>query len=181
LYRLTQNFLLYAEIELTAIDPQRVKALRHTGDKSETPKIIVEVALQKARTANREADLHLELQEAIIRISESRFQKIIEEIVDNAFKFSPPGTPVRLFSTLTENTFKLCVIDSGRGMTQEQIASLGAYMQFERKLYEQQGSGLGLSLAKRLIELYGGKLTIDSFPEQQTSVQITLPMEMSDL
>ncbi len=49
-------------------------------------------------------------------------------------------------------------------------------MQFERKLYEQQCSGLGLSIAKRLIELYGGELTIESIPNQETSVGVTLPL-----
>ena len=76
-------------------------------------------------------------------------------------------------------TYKLTVIDSGQGMTEAQIANLGAYMQFERNLYEQQGSGLGLIIAKRLIELYGGKLTIESLPGQQTSVHVVLPMENS--
>jgi signal transduction histidine kinase len=49
-------------------------------------------------------------------------------------------------------------------------------MQFERKLHEQQGSGLGLTIARRLVELYGGKLSIESTPGQQTTVQVTLPM-----
>ena len=181
LYRLTQNFLLSADLELIATNPERVQALRCSGEKSDTKKIIVEVALQKAQKVNREADLHLELSEAIVLISELRFKKIVEEIVDNAFKFSTAGTPVRLFSSFASKTFNLSVIDSGRGMTEAQISNLGAYMQFERNLYEQQGSGLGLIIAKRLIELYGGKLIIESLPGQQTSVQVTLPMENSTL
>jgi light-regulated signal transduction histidine kinase (bacteriophytochrome) len=47
-------------------------------------------------------------------------------------------------------------------MNVQQIANLGAYMQFNRKIYEQQGSGLGLILAKRLAELHGGQLTIQT-------------------
>lgn len=180
LYRLTQNFLLSAELELIAKDSERVKSLRSSEVKTSTQPIIADVATQKAQEANREADLQIELSEGIVRISEPRFKKIVEEIIDNAFKFSTAGTQIRVLSNSTDKTFNVYVCDRGRGMTQEQIANLGAYVQFERKLYEQQGSGLGLSLAKRLVELYGGNLTIESIPGQQTTVQVSLPIAMSN-
>jgi signal transduction histidine kinase len=48
-------------------------------------------------------------------------------------------------------------------------------MQFERKIQEQQGSGMGLIIAKRLTELYGGSLSIGSTPNVTTKVSIVLP------
>lgn len=178
LYRLTQNFLLYAELEMMATNSERVKVLRKGEEKSYIQTMITQVALQKAQQANRETDLQLELQEAIVQLPKEKFQKIIEELIDNAFKFSTINTPVRISSSYEENTFNLDVIDRGRGMTASQIANFGAYLQFERKLYEQQGSGLGLVIAKRLVELYGGELTIESIPGQQTTVHIALPCEL---
>lgn len=179
LYRLTQNFLLYAELELTAKDFKRVKALRNGEEKSYTKTAITEIALQKAKQANREADLQLDLQEAIVLLPEVKLKKIIEEIVDNAFKFSPANTLVRISSSHEGNSLNVDIIDNGRGMTASQIMNLGAYQQFERKLYEQQGSGLGLAIAQRLTELYGGKITIESSPGQQTIVHIVLPCKLS--
>ncbi|MGB7443686.1 MAG: response regulator [Coleofasciculaceae cyanobacterium] len=178
LYRLTQNFLLYADLELTAADQEKVKALRFSGVKSFTKNIITEVAQQKAQQVKREADLLLELNEAIVLISEPKLKKLVEEIIDNAFKFSSAGTSVWITSSSQHDAFELIITDQGRGMTADQIDNLGAYLQFERKLYEQQGSGLGLSITKRLTELHGGQLMIESIPGKQTIVRVILPEKL---
>jgi len=78
-------------------------------------------------------------------------------------------------STVNDGNFILRVRDHGRGMKAEHIAEIGAYMQFERKVHEQQGSGLGLTVAKRLTELHGGELTIQSEIGVGTTVELKLP------
>jgi len=60
-------------------------------------------------------------------------------------------------------------------LSQEQIDNIGAYMQFERQFYEQQGMGLGLSIAKTLIEFYGGNLAIASKEGVGTTLTISIP------
>ncbi|MBD0301883.1 MAG: hybrid sensor histidine kinase/response regulator [Tolypothrix sp. T3-bin4] len=175
LYRLIQNFLLYAELELISTDPGRLKLLR--SEQTQYVKtLIADQAMQQACAANREADLHLKLVEVGVQISANRLNKVVEELVQNAFKFSSPGTPVTISNRVEDDTLILSITDNGRGMSAEQIAGLGAYQQFERKLYEQQGSGLGLMIAKRLSELHAGTLTIESIPEQKTTVLVALPL-----
>ena len=61
-------------------------------------------------------------------------------------------------------------------MTPDQYESLGAYMQFDRRIYEQQGVGLGLVIAKRLTELHGGTMTFSSGPLEGTTVTVGLPL-----
>jgi signal transduction histidine kinase len=60
-------------------------------------------------------------------------------------------------------------------MSAEQVREIGAYVQFERRFHEQQGTGLGLFLARRLAELHGGGLTVTSVPETGTTVTVRLP------
>lgn len=177
LHDLIQNFITYADLVLLAANPQDVSTLRQGYTKCFPLSIIQSSGRQKADQYNRAADLEIDVKDTPwVEISESRFKKVIEEVIDNAFKFSPPGSPVRITSSVNDQFFHLFIIDRGRGMTSDQIAHVGAYMQFQRKLYEQQGSGLGLAIAKRITELYGGELVIESFPEQQTIVRLSIPI-----
>ncbi|MBD1997355.1 response regulator [Leptolyngbya sp. FACHB-541] len=175
LHRLIQNFLLYAQLELASADPERVKALR-TGSTQSVKSLVVDLATQAAQYVDRQADLQLELQDATVQVSEIKLKKIIRELIDNAFKFSQPGTPVRIVSLLSRDTVVVYITDKGRGMTAEQVASIGAYTQFERKLQEQEGTGLGLIIAKRMVELHGGELEIESIPRKETTIRIVLPI-----
>lgn len=174
LNRLVFNYLLYAELEVALPDTEMAKALLKNRTQS-TQAIIAHTATGTAKRAGRPADLHLELQEATAAIAEDHLKKIVEELTDNALKYSEAGTPVNITTRLQDHIFLLSVTDNGRGMTPEQIVSVGAYMQFGRKIHEQQGSGLGLTIARRLAELYGGHIEIRSTPGQYTTVLIGLP------
>ena len=57
-------------------------------------------------------------------------------------------------------------------------AAIGAYMQFDRVLYEQQGLGLGLVIAKRLAELHGGSVRIESELDVGTTIQVRIPLRL---
>ncbi len=153
----------------------RIEAVRrvHTSD----PGVFIQdQALQKAQQLGRESDLLIgELDTATITIAEEYVKKIVEELVDNALKFSEAGTTVHVSAHADANVYVICVSDQGRGMTPAPIARIGAYMQFDRHVFEQQGSGLGLIITRRLVELHGGVLTIESVLNQQTAVYVTLP------
>jgi signal transduction histidine kinase len=73
-----------------------------------------------------------------------------------------------------KNFLVISISDQGRGMSEEQLECIGAYMQFDRAKYEQQGMGLGLAIARLLAEIFGGQLDITSQQNQGTTVRITL-------
>ena len=173
--RLIDNYLKFAQIKIIATDSEKVKALQ-TIHIAGPGRIIREVSTHKAEAAEREQDLLLEIddQDITVNITEEDLRTIVVELTDNAFKFSRAGTPVRVKTIASEDAFRLNITDHGRGMTAAQVAKLGAYMQFEREIYEQQGSGLGLIIAKGLAELHGGQLTIESIPNQHTSICLTI-------
>ncbi len=174
LHRLIENFLAYAQIELMSKDAKSILSTASASSTAVAP-IISQAAHGVAVRHEREKDLNLDVRPATVPVIADNFEKIAEELVDNAFKFSEKGTPVRIMAGVLEHTFSLHVINTGRGMTAAQIAGIGPHVQFEREKYEQQGAGLGLVIAKRLTELNGGKFSIMSTPGQQTRVTVTFP------
>jgi signal transduction histidine kinase len=174
LERLIENFLIYAQIELLSADPQKVSALGRKRTESPAT-LIAEHARGLARLAQREHDLAFELTDAPAPISEDYLAKIVDELVQNAFKFSQRGSKVTVSLAPTPNGLVLSVTDRGSGFSTDHITKVGAYMQFDRKLHEQQGLGLGLTIAKRLTELHGGALTIESQRGVSTMIQVKLP------
>jgi signal transduction histidine kinase len=161
LERLIENFLIYAQIELLGTDPQKLMALRKKQTMAPA-KLIEKHAREQAQAAHRPQDLAFELADVPVPISEDYLAKIVDELVHNAFKFSQAGTKVQVSLADSQNAVTLTVTDQGRGFSTEHITKVGAYMQFDRKMQEQQGQGLGLTIAKRLTELHGGTLAIQS-------------------
>lgn len=175
LQRLIENFLLYAQIEAVSGDPERMNDMRQITMKH--PQILIgDTATTVAQRVERTADLVLNLHDVgTVSFGADNLKKVVEELVENAFKFSQEETPVHVFAQDHASHYVVSVTNEGRGMTQEQIQAVGAYVQFERKIYEQQGAGLGLMIAKRLTSLHGGNLYIESVPDQRTTVYAAIP------
>ncbi|MBD2187025.1 hybrid sensor histidine kinase/response regulator [Pseudanabaena mucicola] len=169
---LTRKFLTYLELEVSP-NHQKLFKSKHT----KFVKDIVESKLRAdASRAQRSDDLIFELEEAEITIPENYLWTILYELLDNAMKFSAAGSIIKVRSQVVDHVFHLSVQDFGRGMTDEQIALVGAFMQFERKIYEQQGVGLGLKIVKKIVELARGQFSIASICQEQTTVNISLPI-----
>jgi two-component system, sensor histidine kinase and response regulator len=174
LERLIENFLIYAQLELIAADPQNVNALR-IGKTENSGSLIREHATAQATQAGRARDLSLQINDLVVPMAAEYLAKITDELVQNAFKFSDPGTPVCVATSESFNSIVFSVSDQGRGFSTEQIARVGAYMQFERKMNEQQGLGLGLTIAKRLVELHGGAISIEGKKGEGATIVAKLP------
>jgi len=154
----------------------RLSPVRLIGAEGEQIGVVpIEEARRIAEEAKRPADLKLKLSSAAAPISEEYFAKLVGELTHNAFKFSPAGTPVTVTLSATPESTVITVADHGRGMTAEEIAKIGAFMQFDRKTHEQQGLGLGLTIARRLAEIHGGALTVQSELGVGTTATVKFP------
>ncbi|MGV8124959.1 MAG: response regulator [Candidatus Xenobiia bacterium LiM19] len=186
LKRLIQNYLLFVELEAILRDPEarrkRKKSLmlHQSSMPVDVKNIVFTAAAGIARNVNREVDLTLHHVEASFPIVSDDLKKMAEELADNAFRYSATGTPVTIDGVIEDNRYILTIVDRGRGMTAEQIDNIGAFVQFNREEFEQQGSGLGLSIVKRLAALYDGELKIESIMDNDTTVTLSLPVKLDE-
>ena len=179
LHRLVENFLLYAQLEILESDRSKLATL--SKNRAEDVALLIDsIATQKTYESARSFDLDLHLETANLAMSPDYFTKIFEEVFDNALRYSKKGSPVHVHAAVDGTKYVVTVTDHGRGLTPHQIHEIGAYKQFERRIYEQQGTGLGLSVAKKLAEVHGGSLSIESEHGKRTTVVITLPVAPKD-
>ena len=174
LEHLIENFLIYAQLEILGTDQQKINTLR-SKQTAAAGALVERVSREQAEQAHRSPDLDLQVGATGVPMSEEYLAKIVSELVQNAFKFSGVGTKVHVALVDSPNSVSLSISDHGRGFETGHITKVGAYMQFDRKMQEQQGLGLGLGIAKRLTELHGGTLTIQSEPDSETRVTVKLP------
>jgi two-component system, sensor histidine kinase and response regulator len=142
LYRLVENYLIYAHTEIMSADAKQLESLQ-SGYMVMPRSTVENSAILKAQHYERSGDLKLDVQDVEgVAAYEDYVKRIVDELVDNAFKFSEAGKPVEVRARVNHDKYVITITDQGRGMTPEQVASIGAYMQFDRRIYEQQGSGL---------------------------------------
>jgi two-component system sensor histidine kinase/response regulator len=171
LRRMAGNILMMAELDL-----MDTAGGARTPARSEGEKVIGDAARTAAERWGRDEDLLLEIGPVCLPWSEAHLSKAVEELVDNACKFSPARSRIHiLLQEAAGGGVDLVVADKGRGMTPEQIRGVGPYLQFDRREIEQQGSGLGLALVKRLTERAGGTLEIEPNTGGGTRVRLALP------
>ena len=108
----------------------------------------------------------------------ARLRQILVNLLSNAVKFTPEGGKVTVTAFIdADRRFAISVADTGIGMSPEQIPiALEPFRQIDNALNRAHGgTGLGLPLSKRLIELHGGTFEIESSPGQGTTVTIRFP------
>ena len=124
------------------------------------------------RLNQRREDVTVRVNACSISLKPEDLSRMVEELVDNACKFSRQGTPVKVELGADG---RLIITDEGRGLTSEEIDRIGAFQQFDRKKNEQQGLGLGLVLVQKLTALCKAEFSMNSQPGKGTQAQIAFP------
>lgn len=108
------------------------------------------------------------------------FRNILINLLSNAIKYSPEDTTVHVACVESENELSLSVKDEGIGIPIGEQEHLFSRFFRASNAVNIQGTGLGLHIVKRYIDLLGGRLTFDSIPEEGTTFYVTLPLQSDE-
>ncbi|MBN2470875.1 MAG: hybrid sensor histidine kinase/response regulator [Anaerolineae bacterium] len=101
----------------------------------------------------------------------------LAELLSNAMSFSPQDRPITVNQWLDNDTISLSISDEGPGIPEERQGDLfRRFNQVERELHDQQGIGMGLYLARNIIESAKGTLELQSNPGEGTTVTVRFPL-----
>ena len=145
------NYIYYANLITKSfnIDEITYENQNYTED---VDAIIYELAHEIAYKHKRINDLVLNNSSATVVGSPSIVNKLLLEIIDNAFEFSDDGSKVQIDVTTLSDYLLIEISDKGLGMSEDEIKSIGPFVQFNRERIEQQGLGLGLSIILAILD-----------------------------
>jgi K+-sensing histidine kinase KdpD len=181
LTRIIDNFLMFTTLENNSKSPLIMSEMRKA--KMDEPMITVnDVADTIAVKYDRPSDVEINdpaFDISIAMVSEL-FSKLINELLDNAFKFSSKGEKVIINSKTEDDLLHISIIDNGVGILSEHFKKIEtAFFQLDREKNEQQGVGLGLTIAQKIIEIHGGKFEMKSELDKGvkgTTVNFNIPL-----
>ena len=118
---------------------------------------------------------HLPEQTSITFFDKDKLEKIVTNLLGNAFKYTPEKGSVSLNVKYDENRIRLEVEDTGPGISKKDLTKVfDRFFQVEGT--EDRGTGIGLALVKELVDLYGGQISVSSEPGKGSRFKVSLPV-----
>ena len=174
------NRFISGLIDLARIDAGELQLRRQWGAIDE----IVSTALARAQplTSDHELEVKIDHELPAVRVDERAVSEVVYTLVDNAAKYSPPGTKIKISAGLNEGMVQMSVEDEGEGVPvklRERVFDkfFRATRDGDVSTHRPSGTGMGLAIAKGIVEAHEGRIWIESPASGRGSrVVFTLPI-----
>jgi signal transduction histidine kinase len=111
-----------------------------------------------------------------VEADQRKVRQILVNLLSNAVKFTPDGGRVVVSGARADGQVRISVSDMGVGIAAEELGRVFREFGQTASARGQEGTGLGLALTKRLVELHGGRIWVESAPSQGSTFAFTLPV-----
>ncbi|MFV3076449.1 ATP-binding protein [Niveispirillum fermenti] len=172
-------------LDLSKIEAGRMELTLETVDLSRLVHDCTRLMRGRVEMGHLSLDTQVAAAGPMLRADGMKLRQVLLNLINNAVKFTPPGGTITVFAGYDQpgedRSVLLCVRDTGCGMTAVEVAiALEPFRQVHSHLSRPtEGTGLGLPVARSLVELHGGTLAIDSEPGRGTTVTIRLPTTLN--
>lgn len=172
-------------LDVSQLETRRLELVRAGTD---LPALLASVIDQVAEGAERER-ISLSVSVSVsmsgplppIPLDPQRIEQVVENLLTNALKYSTPGTPIGVHVERHAGQAVVSVRSHGPGITPAELPLLFERFQRGRTWTGKvKGLGLGLYICRGLVEAHGGRIAVESIPEQVTTFSFTLPMARPD-
>jgi signal transduction histidine kinase len=137
------------------------------------------VVMVRERTVERGLRVSLDLAPEVnlVTADERRIRQVVFNLLSNAVKFTPEGGSIVVATERRDGEVHVSVRDTGSGVAPEDRERIfEEFQQTEVGVRQREGTGLGLALSKRLVELHGGRIWVESEPDCGSRFVFTLPL-----
>jgi len=144
---------------------------------------LLEGAIRRVDPLLGSRPLHIQLAQDLppISVDGMQFQQVLVNLLDNAIKFSSPGSPIRLTAALAGDSLEVRVTNIGEGVPPNELDRI--FDRFYRvesgRSSAFPGTGLGLAICKGIVEAHGGSILAQSVPGEETTILFRIPVAAS--
>jgi two-component system sensor histidine kinase KdpD len=164
-------------LDMANLDSDHIKLDLEVSDLSEAVREAAES--MKTKLADRKIEWRHDGHLPPVAFDRRLLKLAVKQILDNAVKYSPAETPIEIRANLLNDTLSIEVTNRGEGIpVQEQARIFERFYRSPSIQAQIPGSGLGLSIAQRIMQAHGGDLTVRSHPGE-TTLSLVLPTASS--
>ena len=168
-----------ADLATNILTLNRVESQTILTDKAAFPldeQLRQSVLVTQQKWRQKELDFDADFAPAEYTGSEGLLKEVWLNLLDNAAKFSPEGGTVAVNMRKAKNALMVSVTDQGEGMSADTQAHIFEQFYQGDTSHTTQGNGLGLAMVKKVLELHGGSIQVNSAPGQGSCFTVTLPI-----
>lgn len=167
-------------LDISKAEAGFMKANNSVFDLIDTTRYIIESVTSYANSKDLSIHFYCTLKEYFVSLDKDKYEKVILNLLSNAIKYTPDGRNIHVFLNLDSKDLAISVSDEGIGIPEDRIESIfDRYIQVNNKMSNKSsGTGIGLSLVKKLVQIMNGSIYVDSIEGEGSTFTLEFPRKI---